>query len=77
MNTLANVGANSNCLWWALNCVSLLFACSKCGTTVRESPYTDMILFCDLLQSDFFARCGTILGVAKGFLWRVEKLGKR
>jgi len=37
-------GGQSNSLWWALNGVSLLFACSKCGTTVRESPYTDMIL---------------------------------
>jgi hypothetical protein len=45
MNTLAKVGATSNSLWWALNGVILLFACSKCGTTVRESPYTDMILF--------------------------------
>ena len=26
---------------------------------------------CDLLQSDFFARCRTVLGVAKGFFWRV------
>ena len=38
------MGATSNCLWWALNGVSLQFACSKCGTTVRESPYTDTIL---------------------------------
>jgi len=44
MNTLVKVGATSNSLWWALNGVSLLFACSKCGTTVRESPYTDVIL---------------------------------
>jgi len=40
MNTLANVGTTSNSLWWALNGVSLLFACSKCDTTVREIPYT-------------------------------------
>jgi len=33
MNTLANVGVTNNNLWWALNCVSLLFASSKCGTT--------------------------------------------
>jgi len=26
---------------------------------------------CDLLQSDFFPRCRTVLGVAKGFFWRV------
>jgi len=45
MSTLAKVGTTSNSLWWALNAVSLLFAGSKCGTTVRESPYTDMILF--------------------------------
>jgi len=32
---------------------------------------------CDLLQSDFFARCRTVLGVAKGFFWHVAKLGKR
>jgi len=32
---------------------------------------------CDLLQSNFFARCRTVLGVAKGFFWRVVKLGKR
>ena len=32
---------------------------------------------CDPLQSDFFARCRTVLGVAKGFLWRVVILGKR
>jgi len=36
---------------------------------------------CDLLQSDFFARCITVLGVAKGFFRRVwysvVKLGKR
>ena len=32
---------------------------------------------CDLLQSDFFARCRTVLGVAKGFFWRVVKIGKR
>jgi len=51
MNTLANVGATSNSLWWALNCVSLLFACSKCGTTVRESPYTDMILLLTFLRN--------------------------
>ena len=38
------MGTTSNCLWWALNGVSLQFAWSKCGTTVRESPYTDMIL---------------------------------
>ena len=44
MDTLANVGATSNSLWWALNGVSLLFACSNCGITVRESPYTDMNL---------------------------------
>jgi len=44
MNTLANVGTTINSLWWALNGVNLLFACSKCGTTVRENPYTDMIL---------------------------------
>ena len=47
MNTLANVEGTSNSLWWALNCVSLLFACNKCGTTVLESPYTDTILFAD------------------------------
>ena len=41
---LTKVGATSNSLWWALNGVGLLFACNKCGTTVRESPYTDMIL---------------------------------
>jgi len=45
MKTLAKVGATSNSLWWALNGVSLLFACSKYGTTVHESPYTGMILF--------------------------------
>ena len=32
---------------------------------------------CDLLQSDFFDRCRTVLGVAKGFFWYVVKLGKR
>jgi len=47
MKTLVNVGATSNSLWWALNGVSLLFACSKCGTTVHESPYTGMILLCE------------------------------
>jgi len=47
------VGATSNCLWWALNGVSLQFACSKCGTTVRESPYTDTILFGPISVSDF------------------------
>ena len=31
----------------------------------------------DLLQSDFFPRCRTVLGVAKGFFWYVVKLGKR
>ena len=31
---------------------------------------------CDLLQSDFFARCRTVLGVAKGFFWYVVKFGK-
>jgi hypothetical protein len=51
MNTLANVGTTSNCLWWALNCVSLLFACSKYGTTARESPYTDMILLLTFLRN--------------------------
>jgi len=39
MKTLAKVGATSNSLWWALNGVGLLFACSKCGKTVRKSPY--------------------------------------
>jgi len=57
MNTLANVGATSNSLWWALNCFSLLFACSKCGTTVRKSPYTDMILLWYVLDThEFIAR---------------------
>ena len=32
---------------------------------------------CDLLQSDFFDRCRTVLGVAKGIVWYVVKLGKR
>ena len=32
---------------------------------------------CDLFQSDFFARCSTVWGVAKGFFWHVVKLGKR
>jgi len=38
---------------------------------------------CDLLQSDFFARCRTVLGpcsrlgVPMGFFWHVVKLGKR
>jgi len=32
---------------------------------------------CNLLQSDFFARCRTVLGVAQGFFWHVVKLGKR
>jgi len=50
MTTLAKVGAASNSLWWALSGVGLLFACSKCGTKVRESPYTDMILLRDLEQ---------------------------
>jgi len=44
------VGATSNCLWWALNGVSLQFACSKCGTTVRESPYTDTVLFGEVFE---------------------------
>ena len=51
MNTLLNVGATSNSLWWALNCVSLLFACSKYSTTVHESPYTDMILLSTFLRN--------------------------
>jgi len=45
MKTLAKVRATSYRLWWAINGVSLLFAAAKCGTTVRENPYTDMILF--------------------------------
>ena len=32
---------------------------------------------CDLLQIDFFARCMTVLGVAKGFFCHVVKLGER
>jgi hypothetical protein len=44
MKTPAKVGVTSNTLWWALNDVGLLFASSKCGTTVCESPYKDMIL---------------------------------
>jgi len=32
---------------------------------------------CDLLQSDFFACCRTVLGVARGFFWHMVKLGKR
>ena len=32
---------------------------------------------CDLLQIDFFDRCRTVLGVAKGFFWYVVKFGKR
>jgi len=32
---------------------------------------------CDLLQSDFFARCRTVLWVAKGCFWHVVKLGQR
>ena len=32
---------------------------------------------CDLLQRDFFDRCKTVLGVAKGFFWYVVKIGKR
>jgi len=36
---------------------------SLCGkTNVRN---------CNLLQRDFFARCRTVLGMAKGFFWRV------
>jgi len=31
---------------------------------------------CDLLQSDFCARCGTVLGVAKGFFWHWWNLEK-
>jgi len=42
MKTLAKVGATSNSLWWAINGVGLLFAATN--ATVRESPYTDMIL---------------------------------
>jgi len=45
MKTLAKVGVTSNSLWGALSGVGLLFVCSKYGTTVREIPYTDMILF--------------------------------
>jgi len=51
MKTLAKVGATSISLWWALNGVGLLFACSKCGTTVRESPCTDMILLSTFLRN--------------------------
>jgi len=51
MKTLAKVGATSNSLWRALNGVGLLFACSKCGTTVRESPYTGLILLSTFLRN--------------------------
>jgi hypothetical protein len=69
MKTLAKVGATSNCLWWALNGVSLQFACSKCGTTVRESPYTDTILLSTFLRNqDDSTMDLTELAVAMGSL---------
>jgi len=45
MKTLAKVGVTSHSLWWAINGVNLLFATAKCGTMVRENPYTDIVLF--------------------------------
>jgi len=69
MNTLAKVGATSNSLRWALNGVSLLFACSKCGATVRESPYTDMILLSTFLRNQDDSTMNlTELAVAMGSL---------
>ena len=56
-------------MWWALNGVSLQFAWSKCGTTVRESPYTDMILLSTFLRNqDDSTMDLTELAVAMGSL---------
>jgi len=69
MKTQATVGATSNSLWWAINGVGLLFARSKCGTTVRESPYTGMILMSTFLRNqDDSTMELTELAVAMGSL---------
>jgi len=64
MKTLAKVGATNNSLWWATNGVSLLFAAAKCGTTVRENPYTDTIMF--------FTKSGTRTCLVQMIKWKQE-----
>jgi len=64
MKTLAKVGVTNYFLWWALNGVSLQFACNKCGTTARESPYTDTILFSE--ESRLFTGANLVMRPAQG-----------